>query len=188
MIGVNQFEVLQNELSEILKPFKPVIEHIGSTSIPNLSAKPVVDVQVGVVSTVLFDAIVEKMELAEDYIYYQVFNQFLPQRRLFVKIKSSSNPTNFPKIFTDLETIPHEAINKVRMAHVHVWEFNSPDWIRHIAFRDYLSAHPQVCKQYEDLKLQLSQQDWKHGMAYNEGKEQFIKEVEQKAINWFQKN
>ncbi len=182
---INQFEILKTELAALLKAFNPTIEHFGSTSIPDLAAKPIIDVMVGVSSTDSFDAIVKNMLTNEHYIYYQCYNVGMPDRRLFVRLKKELKATNFPNTFPDSDNIPHEAINHLRHAHVHVWELGSANWIRHIAFRDYLKVHPDIRKEYEILKKKLSGQDWKDGNEYNQGKDTFIKREEAKAVAWY---
>ncbi len=184
---IQQFSSLKNELSLILKELNPVIEHIGSTSVPGLAAKPVIDISVGIKDVKQFDRVVELME-PHPYIYYKVFNSTMPKRRLFVRLKKEADQKLFPKVFINPDHIPHDQINIYRMAHVHVWEFGTPDWVRHIAFREYLKAHPDVKQQYQDLKKKLSLKNWKHGMDYNDGKNSFIKEEEAKAIAWYNTN
>ena len=181
-----QFNTLKKEIAEILKGLNPVIEHIGSTSIPNLAAKPVIDIQVGLTSTDDFPLVEEKM-MVHHYIYYQVFNDAMPNRRLFVKLKKEEDHKMFPKKFTELENIPHEEINKYRHAHVHVWQVGTSDWDRHLAFRDYLIVNPELKQQYEDLKKKLSLKNWKHGMEYNDGKNSFIKKVQAEAVDWYKR-
>ncbi|MFA4870114.1 MAG: GrpB family protein [Pedobacter sp.] len=62
---------------------------------------------------------------------------------------------------------------------------NSEHWMRHIAFRDYLRTHPEIRAEYQQLKEELSTQEWKDGNEYNEAKDSFIKTVEQKAVKWY---
>ncbi len=180
-----QFARLKKEIAEILKDLNPAIEHIGSTSIPGLSAKPVIDIQIGLRSADDFP-LVEKRMMAHHYIYYEVFNSSMPNRRLFVRLKGKDDYKLFPKKFTNPENIPHEEINKYRHAHVHVWQVGTSDWNRHLAFRDYLMANPELKQQYEDLKMKLSLRDWKHGMEYNDGKDEFIKRVQVEAVEWYE--
>ena len=149
------FEKLKTELSHILKKLNPVVEHIGSTSVPGLAAKPIIDISVGIESEKQFPEVVSVME-GHPYVYYEVFNSSMPNRRLFVRLKDEANKNIFPKIFTNLDAIPHEEINVYRLAHVHVWQYGTPDWTRHIAFREYLKAHPEIKQHYEDLKKKLS--------------------------------
>jgi len=182
---VKQFETIKTELAILLKEFNPTIEHCGSTSVPDLAAKPIIDVLVSVSSLDFFDAIVKNMLTNDYYIYYQCYNVGMPDRRLFVRLKKKLKETDFPNTFPDADNIPHDAINLLRQAHVHIWKLGSANWTRHIAFRDYLKVHPEVRREYEILKRKLSQQDWKDGNEYNEGKDAFIKKEEAKAILWY---
>lgn len=180
-----QFQEIKEELGTILKDLDPVIEHIGSTSVPGLAAKPIIDIAVGLKQKADLDRTINPM-IENGYIYYQVFNEAMPLRRLYVKLKDSVGILHFKNTYTQNDTIPHEEINPHRLAHVHIWYYNTPDWKRHIAFRDYLIHHPQVKTQYEQLKKLLSQKEWKNGMEYNDGKDHFIKTEEAKALLWYE--
>lgn len=176
-----EFIRLKTHLLTILKDFSIRIEHVGSTSVPGLAAKPIIDIAIGVHSMELLDDVVNPM-MEAGFIYYEAFNITMPQRRLFVGLKAAHHLTQFPRKFTVDQDIPHEAINELRLCHIHVWVLNSPDWIRHVAFRDYLIHSPEVIAAYGELKLQLAQQDWENGMEYNKAKDAFIKEHEKRAI------
>ena len=180
----DQFNKISKELHQILQELNPIIEHIGSTSIEDISAKPIIDIQVGIKNKDQFGKVVELMKIPKDYIYYEAFNESMPNRRLFVKFDADVEKLKVNKTFKTLEEIPHERLNTRRIAHIHVWEFNSDDWIRHIAYRDYLKYNNQVRQEYEQLKLSLSKQEWTDGMEYNLGKDKFIKRIEAEAIIW----
>lgn len=180
----SQFQELKKEIAELLKEIDPVIEHIGSTSVPGLAAKPIIDIQIGVNNYSDFPFVVEKM-LGGPFIYYHVYEDVMPNRRLFVRLKNEEDSVRFPKIFTDINQIPHEEMNEARISNIHVWTIGEPDYIRHLAFRDYLIAHPSIMQQYADLKIALSAQNWKDMNEYNGGKNDFIKKVEVEAINWY---
>ncbi len=180
-----QFEKIKTELHSLLKELNPKIEHFGSTAVPGLAAKPVVDVLVGLKNLNTLDYVVKSILQNPKYLYYKTFDEDYPERRLFVRIRDEIDEPKFEKVFLDWDSIPHEEINRCRIAHVHVWKENSKDWIRHIAFRDYLKKHPVVKKKYETLKLDLSYQNWEDGMGYNQGKNKFIETEEAKAISWY---
>ena len=183
-----RFRTFKKEIELLLDGFKPVIEHIGSTSVPGLAAKPVIDIQVGVKDENLFNDIVKSMLIHPAYIYYEVFNISMPGRRLFVRLKDDVPTGKFERVFKKEKDIPHEQINPHRAAHVHIWKYDTEDWTRHIAFREYLKSHESIKQEYESLKKQLSTKNWEHGMAYNEGKDAFIKREERKALEWYIKN
>ena len=180
----NKFKLIKKELNTILGKLNPRIEHIGSTSVPNLAAKPVIDIAVGIKNTGDLDETIEPM-ISNHYIYYEVYNSDMPLRRFFVGLKDKKDHIKFKNTYTENDTIPHEEINSHRLAHVHIREFGTPEWIRHIAFRDYLVEHPKIKNQYEAIKIQLSLKNWRDGMEYNDGKDSFIKIEESKAILWY---
>ncbi len=180
----DQFALLKKELSEKLNELNPLIEHIGSTSVVGLGAKPVIDISLGIKDESSFDRVVELMK-GYPYIYYEVYNSAMPNRRLFLRLKNETDKNLFPELFTADCIIPHDKINEYRLAHVHVWQYGSPDWDRHIAFREYLKSHPTIRKEYEDIKRKLSKQDWADGNEYNKGKDRFIKKTEADAILWY---
>jgi len=182
-----QFEQIKAELCSILIKLCPKIEHIGSTSVPNLAAKPIIDIQVGIENSYDLDKTIEPM-INTHYIYYEIYNSVMPNRRLFVGLKDKKYIRNFQNIYSKGDLIPHEKINQLRLTHIHIWEHGTDDWNRHIAFRDYLREHPEIASQYESLKKQLSLKDWKDGNEYNDAKDSFIKTEEAKAILWYRKN
>ena len=178
-----QFEKIKADLYSILINLNPKIEHIGSTSVPDLAAKPIIDIQVGIKNLNDLDKTIEPM-INNHYIYYEIYNSVMPERRLFVGLKDEKDIRNFQNIYSKGDLIPHEKINQLRLTHVHIWEHGTKDWNRHIAFRNYLREHADVKGQYESLKKQLSLKDWKDGNEYNNAKDSFIKTTEAKAILW----
>jgi GrpB-like predicted nucleotidyltransferase (UPF0157 family) len=179
-----RFQALANRLKEVLKIFEPNVEHIGSTAVPGLAAKAVIDIAVGLKTKEELDMVVESM-LEADYIYYEVYNQMMPERRLFVQLKEDYLQHNFAKVFKTEEEIPHEAMHQARIANIHIWVEGSDEWRRHIAFREYLRYFPSVRDQYSDLKKKLSLDEWKNMMAYNDAKAEFIQEEQKKALEWY---
>lgn len=182
---VKEFERLKKELSVILNSIHPSIEHIGSTSVPGLSAKNVIDILIGVKEKSQFDAVIHELGLNDSYIYYKALETELPNRRLFVRLKDGIPSEKFGKVFYHQDKIPHNEVNQSRIANVHIVEMDSSEWLRHIAFREYLKAHEGVRNEYAKIKISLSQKNWKHGMEYNAEKKSFIKSEEKKAVEWF---
>ena len=72
----------------------------------------------------------------------------------------------------------------IREYQVHVFEAGSEEVERHIAFRDFMQAHPEMAKRYSDLKRQLADEHRRDTKQYTEGKDAFIKEMERKALAW----
>ena len=129
------------------------IDHIGSTSIVGLIAKPIIDILIGVRN--IQDAekcipILEKL----GYQYVPDFEDELPERRYFRK----------PKI-------------GFRKFHIHMAEISSYFWKRQIFFRDYLRAHSDKCKEYALLKKQLATKFKNNRSLYTDSKSDFINSI-----------
>jgi len=181
---INQFYDLKNHLLMILESLNPIIEHIGSTSIQFLSAKPVIDIAVGVKNSSELDLTINPM-IKNQFIYYEVYNKVMPERRLFVGLKDKKDFTKFKETYSHDDEIPHERLQKYKLSHIHIWEFGSDEWKRHIAFRDYLKENAEIRKKYSHLKNKLCKKDWVDGNEYNDAKNDFIKRVESQAILWY---
>ena len=108
----------------------------------------------------------------------------MPKRRFYAKLKSIQPPFKTPSIYTESDIIPNE-INDYKLAHIHIFELNSLDFKRHIAFREFLKENPKIKEEYQNLKLELSTKKWKDGSEYNAAKNDFIKLNEEKALNWW---
>jgi len=180
------FLELKHEIQLLIHPKSAQIEHFGSTAVPGLVAKPVIDILVGISDLTLLPKLVDSLLQSKKYIHYQVFDDEVPNRRLVIRIKDDWQGPTLESVIDITQQIPHEVINQARSAHIHIWQYESADWIRHIAFRDYLIAHPEIRDKYGQLKLSLSQEEWSHGMEYNDAKNDFIKTEEAKALKWWQ--
>ena len=135
------------------------IQHVGSTAIPGMIAKPIVDIQVAVDSLPLVKEIaIEKLKTF-NYVYW--YDNPDPERMFFVK--------GMPPF------------GEKRTHHVHIVEYTSKHWRNKINFRDYLIAHPEVAREYEQLKIHLAKQHTHDRERYTEEKTKFIKEILQKA-------
>ena len=127
------------------------IQHIGSTSIPGIIAKPILDIAIAVDLFETATVCIKPLETL-DYIYMGEYG--LSRRHFFIKGKD------------------------ICTHHIHIWEINSNDWKRHILFRDYLIKYPEVAKQYFDLKLKLLEQYRGDREQYQDGKSKFIESIE----------
>lgn len=184
----NIYQEIAKELSEALHFLQPPIEHIGSTSVEGLAAKPVIDILVGLKDESFLDAVITPLT-AKKYVFYEKYNAIMPYRRFFVKLHSQSTSFPIPFIIRDHNEIPQVLIgHESRQAHIHVLQYGSPHWTRHIAFRDYLGNYAEVRQEYQKLKAILSMQEWEDENAYNKAKDAFIKTEEQKAIAWYNKS
>lgn len=175
------YDELRQQLAELLADLQPVIRHIGSTAVPGLAAKPVIDIAVGLSALSLLDQAVDPM-LRAGFLYYEAFNESMPERRLFVIPDATAPSTLRGLVFRTDAEMPHELVNRYRLAHVHVWVHGSPEWRRHLIFRDYLRQHPEVARAYATLKLGLAGQEWEHGMAYNRAKHDFLQHHQAAAL------
>ncbi len=180
----NEFLEIKKELSRTLKEISPIIEHIGSTSIPNLAAKDVIDVAIGVQSHEELEASVPLM-LSNNFIYYKIYNEVMPNRRFFIALKNKKDYSQLPKTFNKEEDIPHKKVNELRKVNIHIWIHNSSEWIRHIALRDYIMKHDNYRQEYQELKLRLSTKEWDNMMHYNKEKNDFIQKTQKKAVEWY---
>lgn len=137
------------------------LHHIGSTAIPGISAKPIIDILVEVDDLGGLDARRSAME----QLGYEVMGEFgIPGRRYFRKNDASGTRTH----------------------QVHAFQTGSVGAARHLAFRDYMIAHPYAAQAYGTLKEQLTVQHPDEFEAYTDGKNAFIKENEAKAVVWVQ--
>lgn len=184
---IDRFNAEQKTIAEALKNFTPSIDHIGSTSVPGLGAKNIIDILVGLNSENDLDKIVEPMLNANaGYIYYQLYEDQMPYRRYFVKVEAFDPSKNLEisKIFKSQEDRPPLEDFK-RLTHIHCITNNTHHWMRHIAFRDYLRAHPDIRNEYCELKKEISKRHYRDMLDYNDAKDSWIKSTEHKAIEWY---
>jgi len=135
------------------------IHHIGSTAIPNIYAKPVIDLLVEARDI----AEVDGRSSAMESLGYEVMGEYgIPGRRYFRK--------------DDQEGI--------RTHHIHAFEAGSAEVERHLAFRDYMIAHPGDAQRYSELKRKLAEEHPQNIDGYMDGKDGFIKEMERMAARW----
>lgn len=147
-------------LTQIMGDSIESIHHIGSTAIPQICAKPIIDMLGIADDLMLFDK--NSADLAR--INYEALGEFgIVGRRYFRKHDSSGNRTH----------------------HLHVYQTGAPQIVRHLAFRDYLVAHPSEARAYEALKLSLAGHWPRDSRRYTRGKEQFINEMGMIAMSWF---
>ena len=152
----NLFKAESQTISNILGQNIVGVHHIGSTAIPYIYAKPIIDLLVEVNNIEDIDRHNKDMK----QIGYQAMGEFgINGRRYFRKDNASG----------------------IRTHHVHIFETSSPQVKRHIAFRDYMLAHPSDAKQYSDLKRKLAQQFPYDIESYMDGKDEFIKNIDRLA-------
>ena len=71
-----------------------------------------------------------------------------------------------------------------RTHHLHIFQSGSPELERHLAFRDYLIAHPDEARRYSELKAELARRFPEDIEGYMAGKDGYIKEIQRKALAW----
>lgn len=138
------------------------LHHIGSTAIPDILAKPIIDL-LGMVSTL---AEADAKARALESLGYEAMGAYgIEGRRYFRKIDR----------------------NGTRTHHLHMYDEGSHHVERHLAFRDYLLAHPEVAKEYSALKERLTRGDALTRCSYLDGKDPFVSRIEPQAVDWFRK-
>ncbi len=135
-------------------------EHFGSTSVPGMKAKPVIDMMCIVTNVSKIDLYNDKMRS----LGYDVAGEWgIPGRRLFRK--GGENRTH----------------------HIHFYEIDNPQIERHLVFRDYLKAHPEEVLRYSRFKEELTRH-FENTSEYSPAKKAFVTEMEQLALAWFTKD
>ncbi|WP_290714724.1 MULTISPECIES: GrpB family protein [Exiguobacterium] len=133
------------------------IHHMGSTSVPGLAAKPIIDILPVVNSLDGIEQFDEPMEA----LGYEAKGEFgMPGRRYYRKGGDE------------------------RTHHIHLYAVGNPEIERHLVFRDYLRAHPEEANAYGTLKEQLAATYPYDIEAYIAGKDALVKELEHRAIAW----
>ena len=146
------------KITEIMGEQAVSIHHIGSTSIPNMKAKPIIDILVEVKNLETMDELNDNM-MKEGYL--PKGEHGIPGRRYFVK-----------------------SVGATRTHHVHMFQTGNPEIERHLVFRDYLITHPEEAQAYGRLKEALAQRFPEDGLSYTTEKDEFIKRIEHKAKAW----
>ncbi|NJP37719.1 GrpB family protein [Alkalicoccus luteus] len=133
------------------------LHHIGSTAVPGSDAKPVIDIMAVFTSL----AASETIEISLCELGYSRCTSTNSPGRLFFRKRS---PVAF---------------------HLHIFPEGSKDITRHLALRDYLRAHPARRKAYAGLKKSLAWEYPFNMSAYAEGKHDYVKELECRALRWY---
>jgi GrpB-like predicted nucleotidyltransferase (UPF0157 family) len=149
----NFFRNLRNDLICLFTPTSIAVEHIGSTSVPGLSAKPVIDILLGAASLADIESRINLLS-GHGYEYVSKYEKEIPERRYFVK-----SPANSLRV------------------HIHAVVLGSRLWREHLAFRDALRSDLGLRAQYQSLKLQLAEQFVNNKSAYSAAKNPFVESV-----------
>jgi len=156
--GLSGFKIKEsNKIKKILYKEIVNIYHIGSTSIPGIHAKPVIDIMIEVKSIENIDMYNTQMEKLG---YMPMGEYGIKERRFF--LKGLYNRTH----------------------HIHIFEKGNSEIKKHLNFRDYMIAHPSEAKEYESLKKELAEKYKYDNEKYCTGKNEFIKNIDKKAKEW----
>lgn len=137
------------------------VHHIGSTSVNGLKAKPIIDIMPVVKNIEKVDSFNKQME----QIGYESLGEFGIKGRRYFR-KGADHRTH----------------------QIHVFQLdNEIDIDRHLAVRDYLQTHSDKAKRYGELKENLAKKFPNNIRLYADGKDSFVKELEQKALAWYEK-
>lgn len=173
------FLQLQAQIKQALEPLTVAIEHIGSTSVPGLGAKPIIDILVGVESESILDQLIQPMQRA-GLTYFKKYEPSWPERRFFVQLVPMIG--KLPPTIIDIGDDDSFREHFISKAHIHVVVKDTYDWKRHVAFRDYLRVHPAIREEYYQLKKRLSEKEFQDMLEYNDQKNYFVKKVEKAAM------
>lgn len=146
----------QERLKETLQLDSNAIEHIGSTAIANICAKPIVDIMVGV------DTFPPSQYLTDELMnigYDELGNAGVPNRLYFrYRQKQSFN--------------------------VHVVKRNGQHWKSNLAFRDYLKVYSEEAKRYENIKIKAVESGVSSLLRYSKEKSAIIEELVSRGLAW----
>ncbi|HGO6775922.1 TPA: GrpB family protein, partial [Legionella pneumophila] len=149
-----QFEQEAEQIKKALGNNCIDIHHIGSTSVPGLAAKPVIDM----IPVILDLSKVDSANTAMRTLGYEAKGEYgIPFRRYFQKGDNQ------------------------RTHHAHVFELGNSEIERHLKFRDWMRSHPEDREAYARLKQELARQYSDDITAYCLGKEDFIAIIDKKA-------
>jgi len=149
------FQSLRKRISAALGSLATVIEHVGSTAVPGLAAKPIIDIDVLLASAHLLPLAIEHLASLG---YVHQGNLGIPEREAFLAPASDA---------------PHRLYVCPPCSH----EFRKP-----VAFRDYLRSHPNEAQRYGELKRTLAIEFRENRAAYVAGKTDFVEEIIGHAI------
>ncbi|NEQ53283.1 MAG: GrpB family protein [Leptolyngbya sp. SIO3F4] len=163
-----EFEVIKNSLSTILDSLAIQIDHIGSTSVPGLGAKNIIDIQVTVEA--LTPEVPEKLIAAGYHYYPDITHDHVP-------LGADKDPNLWKKQL--FRTPPNQ-----RQANIHVRVFNNLNQQYALLFRDYLRSHPNSAKSVELIKRQLAKYHGNDIDAYYDIKDPVYDLLWEAALEW----
>jgi len=138
------------------------IYHIGSTSVPGIKAKPIIDFVMEVKD---LEDMIQSITVLESLGYLSKGEYGIPGRQFFTKDTHGE-----------------------RSHHLHVFQTGHPDIERHLVFRDFLRANPEAAREYEKIKEKLAKRFPKASGSYTEAKSDFILSMDEVARYWLEQN
>ena len=149
-------------LKNILGSVAVDIQHIGSTSIRTISAKPIIDIAVAVNDYELVLNKCDELEKAE------------------IVFRFDERPEQLLFVMGDFE-------KDTRSHHIHVVLYDSDEWNNYINFRGYLNSNSEAAGEYEAVKIRLAEQYPDDRIAYTDGKQEVINKLLEEARVWKRK-
>lgn len=148
-------------IAQALGAFALAVEHVGSTAVPGLPSKPIIDLLVGVRSLEEARQCCIEPIAALGYVYMPEYASWIPGELFFRK-----GP---PGPWTH---------------HLHMMEPSHPNWEARLVFRDYLRAHGEAARAYAEIKRALAASSKDDIEAHRTGKDAFVAETTAKARAW----
>jgi len=152
------FQAEAGSLSAVFGRDLAEIEHIGSTAVPGMMAKAVIDILIVVED---LERVPQRIEAMQVLGYEHRGEAGIPGRQFFRKDTGG-----------------------IRSHHVHIFPEGHPSIAAHINFRDYLRAHPEHAQAYAQLKLELAARFRTSPTEYTEAKTDFIEQINRLAAVW----
>lgn len=157
---ITQFLQEQEKILSVVSSWVVSLDHVGSTAIPGLAAKPTIDMCMGV----------DNLQLANDYIipaleklkydYLPYLEEAIPDRRYMQKLDK----------------------NDKHLFHIHIVHKDSQRKQDYLSFKNYLINHPDALNEYAILKLKLAKEYRHNREAYTESKAEFIRQILNRQI------
>ncbi|MBW3086223.1 Dephospho-CoA kinase [Austwickia sp. TVS 96-490-7B] len=169
-----QAERLIARFSHALGARAPEIEHVGSTAVPGMPGKDVIDIQIGV----------SELRDADDQEFVATLTNLGFPRVEDIRMDHPTGELLDPSLWVKRF---HGSCDPGRMVHVHVRVVDSPGWQSALLFRDWLRADPDAADEYVEVKAELARTTANSG-EYAEAKEPWFEKVWPRITAWAQKS
>lgn len=148
--------ILQKQLEDLIL----TIEHVGSTSVPGLAAKPILDIDIVIESMTLLPDVISRLD---DLGYFHEGDRGVENREAFGRRD---------------DHVPYSNDSIIKPNHhLYVCSQGSDALNNHLTFRDILRERPDLVKKYAELKKELAEKHKNNRKAYTEGKTEFVHSV-----------